>query len=393
VRLCCGFFRLVFCSSLLTVNAFAHDPINTSKDTPLAVQKIYGKILNQGLIEPFENSVAFFSQQQTFEPSAVYMVEDKLFLINDRPMPENFPSQVVGFSIDQLGQEIIKPDSIFPVTSAVIHSSMKIEAATQSFDKRLVFASSSFSYFIEDEPEKDAFNSVLYWPSGKPNEAKRFNSSVRQGITSSLELRKRIQNILKTKQFPLGPTYFKVEGLAYMPGNKLAFGIRSSGVDYDSASYQFTIITAEIHSASSKNKATLLLSNFELLYKQNEQHKQKNRKHIKHDIGVSSLEYDTNRDGLFVITSFEDEDKNMGAYLWFYPNNKEPELVFTEQGTPLVFKHKAEAFLMLDESTLLIIHDDDREQLIVDTGKSKIKRDTNQGVYSVVKIYNSTTKN
>ena len=349
---------------------------------------IYAKILNQGLIEPFENPLISFGKQQSFEPSAVYLENDNVFLINDRPLPDEFPSPLISFSKKYLSLEIIKKNLIFPVPSAVINSAMKIEAATQSFDKQLTFASASFSYFVEDEPEKDSYNSILYWPSGEPGNAKRFNPSVRHGVKSSLSLRKKIRDTLKSTLFPRGPNYFKVEGLAYLPENKLAFGIRSLGADYDSSTYQFIIITADINSTSLKTETALTLSNFELLYRQDNKHFKKHQKYIQHEIGISSIEYDIKRNGFFILTSFEDDNNNMGAYLWFYPDNKAPQLVFTKKQQPLTFKHKAEAFIMLDEQTLLVIHDDDREELMVDTGRSQIKRDTNQGVFSIVLLEN-----
>jgi len=349
---------------------------------------IYAKILNQGLIEPFENPLINFGRQKNFEPSAVYLVNNNVFLINDRPLPEEFPSPLIGFSKEHLNLEIIKKDSIFSVTSAVINSAMKIEAATQSFDKQLTFASASFSYFIENEPEKDAYNSILYWSSDEPGNARIFNPSVRSGVKSSLSLRKKIKDTLKSTLFPNGPNYFKVEGLAYLPENKLAFGIRSLGADYDSSTYQFIIITADINSTPLKTERALTLSNFELLYRQDNKHFKKHQKYIQHEIGISSIEYDFKRNGFFILTSFEDDDDNMGAYLWFYPDNKVPQLVFSKKQQPLIFKHKAEAFILLDEQTLLVIHDDDREELMVDTGRSLIKRDTNQGVFSIVRLEN-----
>jgi len=128
------------------------------------------------------------------------------------------------------------------------------------------------------------------------------------------------------------------------------------------------------------------LSNFELLYKQDAGHELKYRAFVKQDIGVSSIEYDQQRHGLFILTTYEDKKNGIGAYLWFYPTGKSPQLVFDKNHKPLVFKHKAEGLVIMDKNTLLVIHDDDREQLTVDTGRSLVIRKTNQGLFSIVKL-------
>ncbi len=343
---------------------------------------LFGTIVRQGLIEPFTN----FSDGQTFEPSAGYIVGDQVFLINDRPLPAAFPSPVIKFNKHNLSNELIPAKSITPVIFPLMRDTRKIEAATQSFDKNIVFASSSFTYFEQTEPEKDRYNNILYWRTNKPNEAKLFNTSLRNGIRSSVKLRNQIQKVLRDSRYPEGPTYFKIEGLAYMPGDKLAFGIRSMGSDYGNANYQFIIITADLHSIGTKKELTMRLSNFELLYKQDAGHELKYRAFVKQDIGVSSIEYDQQRHGLFILTTYEDKKNGIGAYLWFYPTGKSPQLVFDKNHKPLVFKHKAEGLVIMDKNTLLVIHDDDREQLTVDTGRSLVIRKTNQGLFSIVKL-------
>ncbi|MES9861991.1 MAG: hypothetical protein ABW157_09220 [Candidatus Thiodiazotropha sp. LLP2] len=103
-------------------------------------KKIFAEISNQGLIEPFSPTVDGSGKPVTFEPSSVYVESDYIYLISDKPQPDGFPSPMIKFQKDLLGNKLIDKDSIVWVDSGEINAAKKIEAITKSLDGKNVYA-------------------------------------------------------------------------------------------------------------------------------------------------------------------------------------------------------------------------------------------------------------
>ncbi|MGB0495965.1 MAG: hypothetical protein ACPGJI_06385, partial [Kangiellaceae bacterium] len=188
---------------LLLLNLFLFFPSVYSLDNN--THSLQGKIVSQGIIEAFVSEQKNTNDVFTFEPSAVYKVADQYYLINDRPLPKIFPSQIISFSEKHLAKEVILPTEINKVEFPLINDSNKIEATTQSLDNSFTFASTSFTYCSDEDPKKDKYNRIIYWPYKEKDQAKIINPSARQqGFISSIQVRREITKSLKSTRFPKG---------------------------------------------------------------------------------------------------------------------------------------------------------------------------------------------
>ena len=376
-------------SAVAAMGATAHlstDSNNPSTQTFSSKSKIIrGEIIKQGIIEAFPAQFDKHDKPYTFEPSAAYTDNNYLYLFNDRALPKPYLSPLIKLNVSELENEFIGANKIVSVNSDLIKTSKKFESATRSLDGKTIIASTSFTYSIKDKPKKDKYSRILYWPINQADSAKLISPTRRKNTESSLNLREPLKNALKTKDFPSGPDYIKIEGLSILPDNKLLFGIRNMGKCYECATFQFILVEATIKKSSVKNwelvdfKRVYQLDNFTKFPK------------VKETLGISSIEYSSERNGIFILSSFEiEKDKQttkIGAYLWFYSlENKSIKLIRRTSGEPLKFDHKAEALVVLNKNRLLIIHDDDRETKFVNLGTKKVKRQVNQAVFSIVSL-------
>jgi len=101
-------------------------------------------------------------------------------------------------------------------------------------------------------------------------------------------------------------------------------------------------------------------------------------------LALSSLEYDKYHDRIYLLTSFEKDEtiEGLGAYLWTLNiedinSGKPPRLIQTDKHRPVRFNHKAEGIAVISDTTVFIIHDDDRV-----VGRPE----PHQAVYGIVKF-------
>jgi len=289
------------------------------------------------------------------EVSALVRVGDRLILANDKPILDS-PKL---FSLPLEKGRIVDATPTY-LKGPVIDQSRKLEAMTITLDGLHIIASTGFNRAgDEHDASFDAYSTLLYWPVNQPENARVVTPSTRQGITSSRALREQIAKAV-------GAPFFQVEGLSVAPGNRLLLGIRKQGQDYQSATDVFKILTTRFKI----DKGGLRLrGKFEMLFEFTPQVPGEGR-----TLGLSSMEYDRfNHDALLALTSFEDET-SIGGYLWSIPIKPllarkpvTPELFVNGLGAPLHFGNKPEGLEVLDGSTLLIVHDDDRMQVRSDT--------------------------
>ena len=188
-----------------------------------------------------------------------------------------------------------------------------------------------------------------------------------------MNLRRKLSRALKSKEYPNGPAYFKIEGLTAIPGGRLLFGIREIGRTYKDFDYVIKIIEVGY---SFFNGAMILEDDFRLAYDFDP-----SSVGLQYAIGLSSLEYDQYNNRLYILTSFEMEAA-LGGFIWVLPladfhARKAPRLVRNDTGKPFQFDHKAEGLAAIEKSRVVVVHDDDRFAL---------GRKPNQAVFSLIEI-------
>ena len=229
---------------------------------------------------------------------------------------------------------------------------------------------------------------MMLWPVANPDAVTVVAATTTDGVTSSVNLRKNISQVLATTEFPLGAPYFKVESVAAIPGQQLLIGIRETGADYRDFSYTARIIAVPYTVAEHE---LALGDDFKLIY----DFDPLTEAMITRETGLSSIEYDKYHDRLYLLTSYEidESDEGMGGYLWVLPMQdfragKPPALVLREDGSPLLFSHKPEAVTVLGDNLVLVVHDDDRVlgSDVITNPETQFSRAANQAAYTVVSI-------
>ncbi len=381
-------------------------------------------VLKEGYIDCFPEGLSYSSTKNakgskkprpvTAEISGVAYYHNRLILLNDKPIPGTTPLMTIPYDKAFIHQRIKH------IGNENVRKARKLEDVTLSPDLKYMFMITAFNRINNKNFKRDSYNMLFY--RKLQDDLKGYDEVVdltlREGYVSSLPLRKKIKKALKSKIYPDGPPYFKVEAIAAIPGNRLLIGIRAMGKSYKKFNYTITIIgaTYALYTEKEKKKPRkewkehfhFTGSGFKVLYRFNPY---KYEGLLELPIGLSSMEYDFFNDRLLLLTSYEnnaidgdlkvESDEDVGGYLWSLPMqdfelNLPPELVMeeVEQGgitkkRPLHFAHKAEGITVLDPSTVFIIHDDDRRmgRAKITNPRTQFSRKHNQAAYSIVRFY------
>ena len=246
----------------------------------------------------------------------------------------------------------------------------KIESMTKTPDNRYTFASTAFTHSPDSYELWDGINKLVYWPSSNHLKARYPSLEVDGDIVSaddldskeySKYLREGLLKAIRTK-YP-DVSFFKIEGMAILPGNKLALGIRELGTDSDNISYKALILSTrfiEENGLVTIDTAFDIDIDFDLLALR----KQFN---IKEDIGLSSMEYDYGKNRFYIMTSYEESktDVGLGAYLWVSSVDFSGQItglnpVFERQKRLYHFAHKGEALAISPAGKIVLVADDDK---------------------------------
>jgi hypothetical protein len=349
-----------------------------------------GKIMQDGSFECFPiGTLNEDGEILNCETSAVVYYGDKIVAASDKPAP---PSSFFELSYTQDGG--FDATKVKHIENDVLNSTRKIEDFSISPDGDLVIGTTAFDRYDPEKTKWNAYNSIVYWDASKDAKVKLAHptsaKSKKATYNSSVTLRSSIEAAFKADNLEI-PDYYKIEGLAIIPGNKILFGIRETGKTYQDFDYQIKIISADYIYA----KSDLQLSNFRIAY----DFDASNVKGINKPIALSSIEYDKFNDRLYILTSYEhnEEGENnpekIGAYLWVLPmddfkDQNAPQLVMKSKKHPLLLAHKSEAVTVIDKNTVFIINDDDRV-----TGDKKISnketdfsREPNEATYYILRV-------
>ena len=265
----------------------------------------------------------------------------------------------------------------------------KVRGLALTDDGTHIVASTGFDRVAEDGAHKDSYNRLLVWPCRLPEKPQLVAKCVNDGVPSSVQLRDHFSAVLN------GAPYFKVEGLASVPcddrGNSdplLLFGISEVGADHENFEYVAKIVGVPYSIAP--DDSMTLTGDFKLVYEFDPQRSEQ----VRFQVGLSSLEWDSSRRRLHLLTSFEVEGQNgenrVGAYLWSlsledFRAGQKPELILDkETGGAFEFQNKAEGIAVMPNGLLFIAYDPDSKLELDDQLKSK--RRNNEAPYTLLEL-------
>ncbi|HEX5678149.1 MAG TPA: hypothetical protein VFX91_09265 [Alcanivorax sp.] len=295
-------------------------------------------------------------QEVNAEVSAVVFDGQRLILASDKPVPGAHRSSVFAVDVTAHG---IDDQTLTYYTHELLLRTRKYEDFALTAQGDHVLATTGFDRIDLESHDLNAYNHLLIWPLGEPDRVAAVDPDPRDGVLGSLELRDKLSEAI-------GTPYFKIEGLAAVPGrgddDLLLFGVREMGQAHDDFDYVSLVVGAHYRVEDDNLQLTDKLRRFY-------QFDPDGDPQVDHRCGLSSLEYDPHHDRLYLLTSFETEngqgDEQIGGYLWsvsldgFYSQTP-PDLVAGEDGAPMVFEHKAEGLAVLDDTRLFVAYDNDR---------------------------------
>ena len=193
-----------------------------SETKPLSAE-----IIKEGYIECFKDSYRNSKGEIQFcEASGVVFDSKSLIIASDKVIPKK--SSVFKISYPIKGKTNI--EKYF--SHEFIKNSSKIEDLSISPDRKFIFATTAFDRKMKNSDKWDSYNIFLYWKTGFEDKPTVISPSKGEKPVTSIPLRKHFGKILKT-------AYYKIEGLAILPKNKILFGVRSLGKSYKN--FNFTI--------------------------------------------------------------------------------------------------------------------------------------------------------
>ncbi len=359
------------------------------------IQPVFAKIVERDVLDCFDEGLKTGEGDPVFcEMSAVVFDRTRLVLASDKTIPGAQRSAVFSFDYPGYGQ-IEGPLSYH--RAAPFLSAIKYEDMTLTPDGAHVIATTGFDRVKKGSHEWDGYNTLMFWPVGKPDDVKLVAATSANGVSSSVSLNKKISRVLVSAQFPDGVPYFKVEGLAAIPGGQLLFGIREMGARYDDFIYTFKIVAISYQLTDGDLS---LLGDFNLIY----DFDPVSQPQTQHVSALSSIEYDAFHKRLYLLTSYETGaaneqygegfgDVGLGGYLWTLSladlkARNPPTLVLKQPGRPLLFAHKPEGLTVLNENLVLVVHDDDRVlgRPNVENPETQFSRGAHQAAYSLVHV-------
>lgn len=314
--------------------------------------------------------------------------KDGYLVFGNDKLPKS-PKEASVFSIPYTGGEFKENGPRSYYSFPPFSRAMKFESMSVTPDGSYLVAMTGLDRYEERDPELDRFNLMIAWPAAAPDKAKVVSSSKRNEIESSRTLR---QRLAKTIQKKLGDRtiYFKVEGMALLPENRILFGVREAGLNYTTFEYQVMLIEGR-YTIRDGEFSLDEQTDFEIVRDFNEATRSLGQK-----LGLSSIEYDNVNKQLYLLTTFEEnEGTRIGAYLWVIPDENgklgtSPKLVRTSDGAPFLFPHKAEGMTVVDGGRVFIVHDDDRNATNVRIGGRNggqlRARKLNEAAFDVVRI-------
>lgn len=340
-------------------------------------------LTEEGFLNCFAPGTTLKDQLVWCEASAVAFDGKNLLFANDKDMP---PGQSPVF----IKTPATLVDSTQPPTylmQPAFPAGRKYEDFAQTPGRkdgshRFVLLTTAFDRVKPGSHEWDGYNTILYWRTG--DEQHPHVLAPDDTSRTSIAYRQRIAQVLATSEFPDGMPYFKIEGLAATE-QQLLFGVREEGKSYESFTYRAKIISVSYRIEKTGNDERIRLADdWKIVTDFNIAQADST---LPKPLGLSSLEYDPERNRFWMLTSLE-ANGQLDAYLWTITRddlyaNRPFTLIRNPQGQPLHTPgHKAEDLTPLDANRLLLIHDDDRARTTVGSQT----RQPNQAAYTILTL-------
>lgn len=331
-------------------------------------------IVEEGFIDCYEEGLLNEEGKPLWcETSAVLKQGDRIYFGKDHQMPDE---RSAVFSMAWKNGKLTGEPTY--EMKKLLKEGVKYEDFAVSPDGKWVFLITGFDRVMLDGSSGwDGYNGLFYWPAGAIEKVRAVSKNGKDD--NSVSLREDLSEVLKNEDFPKGMPYFKTEGLAVLK-DRMLLGIREYGKDYNDFSYSVKILSV---SYKEENGRIQLKNDFKVLA---DMDIKKLTPSIKETLALSSIEYDVQNDRFYLLTSFEDEDHGIGAYLWIASlRDLQAGLmhpVKDADGNPLRFDHKAEDLTIIGKNKLFLIHDDDKEVTTV----NGVARKPHQAAYSIVEL-------
>jgi len=320
------------------------------------------RILEKGVFDCFESGLTDASGEPVnAEVSAVVWDGRRLVMASDKNVPGEARSPVFAMDcIDGRPQH----DTIAYYTADLIRNAEKYEDFALTANGTHVIATTGFDRVDSQSAGLHHYNRLLVWPVDRPDLPRMAGESVADGVHSSVALRRDLGTAL-------GAPYYKIEGLAAIAGreggdDRLLFGVREVGADHENFDYVCPVVAVPYRVDDDE---LVFTGEFEVVY----DFDPSQWAGIRFDGGLSSLEYDPENQGLYLLTSFEVEDddgvERVGAYLWWialddFAARRDPAPVQAQAGHVFEFANKAEGVPVLGGGRLLVVYDPDRDMTL-----------------------------
>lgn len=349
--------------------------------------KNYATIIQEGVINCFATELLDRKGKPiNCEASAAFLSTNGIVVAEDKEISQSGLSQVFTIPLSKKFPNSIPATAVSFLTADAFNDVRKIEDMTKEPSGSLCFATTDFEWITNVPSEADAYNSILYWTDGELNSIKYISPTEDQGIKSSKPLRERFSRALISEQFPDGPPYYKIEGICALPDSTLLFGIRELGESYERPIYTFIILSARYHLS---NGVLVLDQEFKKIYEY------KPETVVGYKVGLSSITFNNRTSQLYLSTSYEnfnnpDSDKFL-SFLWQiskvdFLTNKPIQPLKDSSGHILKFNHKIEGITLIGDDLLFTVSDQDRNVGPVTLTTSILKRETNQAIFTIVKL-------
>ncbi|NCW23790.1 MAG: hypothetical protein EBV84_00230 [Betaproteobacteria bacterium] len=321
------------------------------------------------------------------ELSALVHHQGRLWFLNDKSHPSLPVSLLAALApkvpADGDGASMAATETrltaFLPGPASPLDQASKFEAAAQSVDDAIDFAVTAFDRFDPMSARYDRFNAVFFWPRGLIEGARLLNPSHRNGQTSSVPLRSIFERQLKAP-------YYKIEGLAALPGRRLLFGVRETGASFREPLFRFLILAFRY--VLDDEQGLRLDDEGQVLadWRPADLFPDQSLTASIQGLGLSSIEYCAEHDQLFFLLSAE-SDSRMDGFLLSqkrarFEAGEKPTLVRDEANVVLHFSHKPEGMTVVGaDCQLLIAHDDDRF-----LGGTPSRANIREMIYSVIQF-------
>lgn len=371
--------NLLFVIILFLVGCKTSQLANLDKAT-----SVEAKVVQMGLLDCYPSGLKADSVNFVYaEASAAMKMGENIVIAIDKLTPKGTSPVFTVPITEVMNGAAVKKVNYVNITP--FQQVIKLEAFAKSPNDSVFFATTAFDRMRGSVADWDGYNALLAWRKSDFSDVQYVNSSERNGVTSSRDLRSSIQKALVTNQFPNGAPYFKIEALIVLPGNRLIFGVREIGESFQKFDYSFILLqttyTTNINSIQ-------INANFTKVYEY--QPVVNGRK-----LGIADLAYHAASNSLIALTSYEEittneKVKELFSSLWILPISKMDKgaapIPVMRDGKQLDIPHKGEGITLLNDRTLFIIFDEDRKDSQVNMNGKMVTKQPHQAIYSIVKF-------